>query len=380
MLIKQHPDSTLTVIELPFAAPPILACGAWLKNTICLTYDQFAYISPSSGDLSTVLTRNLFVESIARLTQSLCKPEIIVHDLHPDFYNTQFAHRYAIQHNLPTISVQHHHAHIAALCAEHSITHAVIGIALDGIGLGTDNMAWGGELLYAEGAHFKRLGHLQPLAMPGGDRAAREPWRMAAAVLFHLGRTDEIFQRFSDQPAVSTVVTMLRQKLNSPMTSSMGRLFDAAAGLLGIDPIQSYEAQAARRLQALATEYSGTYSPLAYGYRISNNVLDFSPLLAWLIDQNNKHYAAAIFHATLAMGLAEWAILAAKQYNVLYVALGGGCFHNALLHQTLSNLLTARGMQVLSATRLAPDDSAISLGQAWIATHNIMTHKNHAYT
>jgi hydrogenase maturation protein HypF len=361
-------DSNPVAIKLPFVAPSILACGAWLKNTICVTRGNTAFVSPLFGDLSAAHTCNLFTESASRIIKNLhIKPEVVAHDLHPDFYSTQFACHYAAKHGLPTVSVQHHHAHIGALCAEHGITNAVIGIALDGIGLGTDNLPWGGELLYCKGAHSERLGHLQPLAMPGGDRAAREPWRMAAAALFHLGRTNEIAIRFPGQPAARTVITMLNQKLNSPMTSSMGRLFDAAAGLLGIDLIQSHEAQAAIHLQILANEY-GTSTALADGYRISQeNILDYSPLLNWLVDQSDIYQAAAVFHATLALGLAEWATDAARRHHVSHIALGGGCFHNTLLKQNLCNLLTTNRLKVLSATQLPPDDSAISLGQAWVA-------------
>lgn len=369
-------------IELPFDAPAILACGAWLKNTVCLTSGRTAYVSPLLGDLDSADACQAYTDTITRLIATVgTQPEHVAHDLHPDFYSTQFAHYYAHQHNLPVIAVQHHHAHIAALCAEHGITQAVIGIALDGVGLGTDHTPWGGELLYSAGATFERIGHLQPLAMPGGDRAAREPWRMAAAALHHLGRADEIPQRFPDQSAAGTVTTMLQQKLNSPTTSSMGRLFDAAAGLLGIAPVQTHEAQAAIKLQSLASEYGHLASPLSRGYQIhKDNILDYTPLISWLSDQRDTRHAAAVFHATLAAGLAEWAILAAGQRQLSHIALGGGCFHNKLLSHQLGNRLTRHGLKVLSAERLLPDDSAISLGQAWIATHHMKTFNDHAHT
>lgn len=279
--------------------------------------------------------------------------------------------------------MQHHHAHIAAICAEHSINDAVLGLALDGVGLGTDGAPWGGELLLVAGASFERVGHLSPLLMPGGDRAAREPWRMAAAVLSQMGRGDEIVRRFPGQPGAKTAEAMLQRGLHCPATSSMGRLFDAAAGLLGVNEKQSFEAQAAILLQGLA-ENHGTTDPLNAGYRIvesampvqnamhgQNLVLDFSPLLALLADCPYAPYGASLFHATVAAGLAEWVERAATRHDIPYVALGGGCFHNGVLLRALSDRLAVSGLQVLAAKEMQPNDGAISLGQAWVALQSI---------
>ncbi|MDP1557771.1 MAG: carbamoyltransferase HypF [Nitrosomonas sp.] len=374
--MSKHPitldNPVATIITLPCAGPSVLACGAWLKNTVCITRENKAYISPLIGDLDSAEARQTLDHTVEHLCQVLkVQPKVVAHDLHPDFYSTQFASAYAAQHHLPLLAVQHHHAHIAAICAEHQITHAVLGLALDGVGLGTDNTPWGGELLRVDGSQFQRLGHLAPLLMPGGDRAAREPWRMAAGVLFQLNRGDEIIPRFSDQPAAATVVTMLQRGLNCPTTSSMGRLFDAAAGLLGVSRIQIHEAQAAIQLQQLAEQY-GPVAALANGYRITEeNELDFSPLLSELIDCSQKNndaaYGAALFHATLATGLAEWVKMAATRHKMVQIALGGGCFHNEMLLKTLEDQLYSRQCQALSAWQMPPNDSAISLGQAWVA-------------
>jgi hydrogenase maturation protein HypF len=352
---------------LPVFGPSVLACGAWLKNTICVTRGNEAYVSQLIGDLDNAEARLLLEQSVTDLCASLdVQPEVVAHDLHPDFYSTQFAQSYAAQRGLPIVAVQHHHAHIAALCAEHGVIQPVLGLALDGVGLGTDGMPWGGELLRVEGANFQRLGYLAPLAMPGGDRAAREPWRMAAAVLFQLGRSDEIGRRFSNQSGASMVATMLQRGLNCPTTSSMGRLFDAAAGLLGVCEIQTFEAQAAMLLQNLAQRY-GRIAPMADGYRITDHcVLDFAPLLEVLSDCRDASYGAALFHATLAAGLCEWVERAAGEPNIGCIALGGGCFHNDILLRVLSDRLTRQGLQVLIAQQMQPNDSAISLGQAWV--------------
>ena len=359
-------------IHLSGAGSSVLACGAWLKNTVCMTRGNEAHVSPLIGDLDSAEARLLLEHCVANLCAALeVQPEMVAHDLHPDFYSTQFAQNFAAQHAIPLIAVQHHHAHIAAICAEHGITHPVLGLALDGVGLGTDNTPWGGELLRVDGAHFERLGHLTPLAMPGGDRAASEPWRMAAAALYQMGRGAEISQRFADQPAAQTVTNMLQRDLNCPATSSMGRLFDAAAGLLGVNQIQAFEAEAAMQLQALAA-YHGQVAALDGGYRINEQgVLDFSVLLAALCDSKDAACGAALFHATLVAGLADWVKRAANTHNIADIALGGGCFHNAILLRELSDTLTSQGLRVLTAQQMQPDDSAISLGQAWVALQTI---------
>ena len=385
MPLPQSRKSSLDkIIALPLSGPSVLACGAWLKNTVCVTRGNEAHVSQLIGDLGTVEARQMLDDTVARLCGELdVRPVAVACDLHPDFYSSQFAQAYAAQHGLPVVAVQHHHAHIAAICAEHHINNVVLGLALDGVGLGPDGTAWGGELLQMHtglppfqgegwgGDGFKRIGHLHRLPLPGGDRAAQEPWRMAAAVLFQLGRGEEIVQRFSHQPGAQTVAAMLQRNLNCPITSSTGRLFDAAAGLLGVNEIQAFEAQAAIQLQEAAQRH-GLVAPLEEGWRIGeNSVLDFSPLLAVLADCRDKEHGAALFHATLAAGLSDWVGRAARQHNIADVALGGGCFFNGILLRDLSDRLAALGLGVLTAQQMQPGDTAISLGQAWVALQSI---------
>jgi hydrogenase maturation protein HypF len=216
---------------------------------------------------------------------------------------------------------------------------------------------------------------LTPLALPGGDRAAQEPWRMAAAALARLDRGTEITRRFPDQPAAATVAAMLANNVNCPRTSSMGRLFDAAAGLLGICAIQSHEAQAAIQLQQLAEHYGET-DVVMDGYFIDvDNDLDFSPLLATMAGYHDAPHptnlAAALFHATLIAGLAAWVEHASKQYGISRLALGGGCFHNAVLRNGLIRRLVSTPFNVFSGQQVLPDDSAIALGQAWVALQHM---------
>ncbi|MGC2165136.1 MAG: carbamoyltransferase HypF [Gallionella sp.] len=359
-------------IKLPLSGPSVLACGAWLKNTVCLTRGDEAFVSQHIGDLDHAGTRAMLEETVVYLLDILdVQPQAVAHDLHPDFYSTRFAQRFAEQHSLPLIGVQHHHAHIAAICAEHRVTGPVIGLALDGVGLGSDGSAWGGELLRVEGVQCERLGHLATLTLPGGDRAAREPWRMAAAALFDMNRADEIARRFPGQTTAAMMADMLQRKLNCVETSSMGRWFDAAAGLLGVSESQGYEGQAAMMLEGLA-EHHGKAAPLPRGYiYTAQNELDFRPLLARLADCNDAAYGAALFHATLVDGLCGWVQRAAGRTGIKHAVLGGGCFLNNILTQALSDSLGTCGLNVLTAQQLPPNDGAISLGQASIALQQI---------
>jgi hydrogenase maturation protein HypF len=243
----------------------------------------------------------------------------------------------------------------------------VLGLALDGVGLGNDGQAWGGELLRVDGAGFARLGHLEEIVLPGGDRAAREPWRMGAAVLHQLGRGAEIETRYADQPGAATLRQMLERGTNCPATSSGGRWFDAAAGLLGIRPVMAFEGQAAMLLEGLAAAY-GPIGPLADAWSIgADGTLSLMPLMAALADINHAGRGAALFQDTLAAALAEWVVVVAEREKMDTVALGGGCFLNRLLATDLARRLAAAGLSVLAARQVPPNDGGLSLGQAWVA-------------
>jgi hydrogenase maturation protein HypF len=355
-------------IKLPRAVPPVLAVGGWFKNTICVTRGNEAFVSQHIGDLDNAAACGFFEESVAHLLHILdVAPEFVAHDLHPDFHSTRFAAAFAAERGIPAIGVQHHHAHIASVCAEHGIETPVLGLALDGVGLGADGTAWGGELLRVEGFTCERLGHLAPLALPGGDVAAREPWRMAAAALHALGRGDEIALRFADEPAATTVATMLARGINTPLTSSAGRLFDAAAGLLGVRRRASFEGQAAMLLEGLAVRH-GPIAACADGWRMKDGVLDLLPMLAHLEDCEDAVAGAAWFHATLAAALVDWVAAAARRTGIRVVAAAGGCLLNRLLSSALRSGLAARGLTLLEARALPPNDGGLSLGQAWVAS------------
>jgi hydrogenase maturation protein HypF len=349
----------------------VLALGGWFKNTACAVHGGEAHISPLIGDLDQADACLALEAAVEQLCAGF-EPELIVHDLHPDFYSTRLALEIAERMSIPAIGVQHHHAHVASVCAEHHVTGAVIGLGLDGVGLGSDGKAWGGELLKVDGGRFERLDHLYELRLPGGDKAAREPWRMAASALDVLGRGHEIATRFSGQAGAVTVATMLQRKLNCPPTSSMGRLFDAAAGLLGICPVQSFEGEAAVLLQTLA-ERHGDVEAMPEGYRLGDS-LDFRRLLETLANGNDGGdigYLAALFHATLAAGLAAWVKDATERCGIDTLVCGGGCFLNRLLLRHLTRLMGESGISVLSPRRLSPGDSGLSLGQAWVGMFHL---------
>jgi hydrogenase maturation protein HypF len=354
-------------IRLPAAGPAVLAVGGWFKNTVCVTRGDEAFVSQHVGDLDNAAACGFFEETVAHLLDILeVAPEIVAHDLHPDFHSSRFAAGFAAERGIAAIGVQHHHAHIASVCAEHGVTAPVLGLALDGVGLGSDGTAWGGELLRVAGPQFDRMGHLVPLALPGGDVAAREPWRMAAAALHALGRTDEIVRRFADEPAAATVAMMLARGINCPSTSSAGRLFDAAAGLLDIKRRASFEGQAAMLLEGLATAH-GACDPLTNGWRCSvDGTLDLRPLLAQLAQAQCAGPAAALFHATLSAALVEWVAAAAQRTGIATVAAAGGCLLNRLLAGSLRAGCAARGIRLLTAESLPPNDGGLALGQAWV--------------
>ena len=360
--------SARTTQSLPRAAPArVLAVGAWLKNTACLLDGAAVHWSPLHGDLGTpeaCLALEASVEALLRMAGG--RVDAVAHDLHPDFESTRLALALAARLGVPAVPVQHHHAHIGVVQAEQGSVAPVIGLALDGVGLGQDGSAWGGELLLVAGADWQRLGHLTPLALPGGDVAAREPWRMAAAALHALGRGDEIVPRFAPvvgERLAAGVRMLLDRGLNCPLTTSTGRWFDAMAGLLRLSVRQAAEAEAAIALERAATDWLESHAVTALG----NAALDLRPLVSQCLECAHPGEAAARFHAGLADSLARASIAAARIADTPTVVLGGGCFYNRLLTRRLVAALDAAGLQVQQPQGPGPGDAGLALGQAWIA-------------
>lgn len=379
------------------SAPVILALGGYLKNTVCVLKGDLAYLSQYIGSLDNVATLDFLEASVRHLLAMLdVTPALIVHDLHPDYPSSQLAARLAAEFDVPVQAIAHHHAHLAAVCAEQGLNQQrpVIGLALDGVGLGPDGTAWGGELLRLNGASCERLGHLQPLLLPGGDKAAREPWRLAVAALHQAGLQAEIAHWFEqtlpqrDPASLPPLLLMLERQLRCPPTSSLGRWFDAVAGLLGVCEVMAYEGQAAMQLEALASSYLYQHDLYTHpllpeaaqaGFtlhpRANGLILDFYPLLPTLLalrKAGETAQAAALFHATIAQGLAAWLQAAQAQPQGQCTlphdfAISGGCAMNALLMQLLHQALDTCHIVLHEAQHVPPNDAGLALGQAQVA-------------
>jgi hydrogenase maturation protein HypF len=369
-------------LHLPRAAPKrVLAVGAWLKNTAGLLDRDRYTTSPLHGDLGTPDACAALEASVEALVRDARGPiDAVAHDLHPDFHSTRLALHWADRLGVPAIGVQHHHAHLAVVQAERGLDGPLLGLALDGVGLGTDGTAWGGELLRLDtDGGFERLAHLPPLALPGGDVAAREPWRLVAAVLHALGRGDEIRPRLAPvvgAAAAQGVKAMLARGVNCPISTGAGRWFDAAAGVLGLSVRQREEAEAAVALERCATDWLEQHS--GFTPPASMRGLDLRPLFTELLsvdlsDPASQGRGAALFHFVLADTLADAAIAAAQRDGLRDVALGGGCFFNRLLSQRLTERLTAAGLRVHRPQAVSCGDAGLALGQAWVAAATIRT-------
>ena len=337
-------------------------------------------MSPVHGDLGDPQACTALEASVAALRRQSPRPvAAIAHDLHPDFFSTRLALRLAPSWACRPSACSTITPTSRAVMAEHRVQDAVIGLALDGFGLGSDGQAWGGELLWVDAHHWARLGHLGHLALPGGDAAAREPWRMAASALHALGREEQIVDRLgpaAGQAAARGLRQLLRSGFNCPPTSSAGRWFDAAAGALGLCVRQSHEAEAAIALeQAAARWLAGGREPRQPDPVLADaaGVLDLRPLIAALFDAPAEacDEAAAGFHAALAASLAGWAAAAARRRGVATVCLGGGCFANVLLTERVTQWLQAQGLRVLRPRQQACGDAALALGQAWVASRQL---------
>ncbi|MGD1016878.1 MAG: carbamoyltransferase HypF [Roseiarcus sp.] len=348
-------------IDLGVDGPSVLAAGADLKNTVTLTRGREAFVSPHIGDLDDRETLRFRNEAIAHLRSILAiEPEFAACDLHPDFQST----RSAECAGLPCARVQHHLAHVAAVAAEHGLSGPVLGVALDGQGYGTDGTPWGGELILLDGARWERVGWLEPLALPGGDRAAREPWRVGVAMLDRLGRLDATRRFFPDAPNAVRLAQAFARGARFPMTTSLGRLFDAAAALAGVRLEQRYEGQAAMELEALVeTPRSGEGL-----WRIEAERLDMAPLMAAIVESRLVgREAAELFHGALIAALGQWIAAAAAARGLTQVALGGGCLMNKVLADGLGGALRARGLRPYVPRAVPANDGGVSLGQAAFA-------------
>ncbi len=345
-------------LELPASvAVPTLAVGAYLKNTVALAWGHRAVVSPHIGELGSPRSREIFTQVVDDLQQLYgVRAERVVHDAHPDFPNS----RWARASGLPTLAVWHHHAHAAALAAEYPSAQPLLCFTWDGVGLGEDRTLWGGEAFLGEPGRWQRVASFRPFRLPGGERAAREPWRAALALCWETGCT---------WPAGAALAEgLLRQAfdagVNAPLTTAVGRLFDAAAALAGVRLNTSYEAEAPMCLEALgAADEPPLPLPLT---RDASGIwrCDWAPLVPAMLDTTRPAAArAGVLHASLVGALCEQACAVRRQTGVARVGLAGGVFQNRWLTERVHERLTASGFEVLLPVQLPANDAAISFGQ-----------------
>jgi hydrogenase maturation protein HypF len=356
--------------------PSILAVGGELKNTVCLTQGDHAFLSQHIGDLENLESYKFFEEAVHHMQDILeIKPEIIAYDLHPDYFSTKWALQ---QSEVKLVAVQHHHAHIASCMAENQLEGKVIGFAMDGTGYGMDGRIWGGEVLVADYANFERVAHLEYVPLPGGAAAIQEPWRVAVSYLHHhFGRE---FLRFSvpfvrnlDLYKTDLLLSMVERNVNSPLTSSCGRLFDAVSALAGIRQQVNYEAQAAIELEMAIEENGDDSYPFELKEGDQGWVIGTAPLFkALLPDLAGNVPIGTIsrrFHNGLAGVLTRTAQLVRHRTGLGRVCLSGGTFQNVYLQARVEKSLLNSGFQVFLHREVPAGDGGLSLGQALVAAH-----------
>jgi hydrogenase maturation protein HypF len=368
-------------VPLPVAAPrPLLACGAELKSTFCVAKEGRAWVSHHIGDLKNYETLVSFEEGVAHFERLFAvEPEVVVHDLHPDYLSTGYALR---REDVETIGVQHHHAHLAACLAEHGEEGPAVGAIYDGTGYGLDGAVWGGELLVGDLTEFERPARLLPVRMPGGEAAVREPWRMACSWLLAANAADgSVDPAELPLPAAlagkvapekwRAVAGVAESELASPLTSSMGRVFDAVAALCGLRAEVTYEGQAAIELEAVSDRAESATYPLPAMVMGDGLVLDARETVSAVVRDLNAGVTvptvAARFHNAIAVTTAATCACLAEERGLRSVVLSGGVFQNRLLLERTMPLLTANGLRVLVPTLLPPGDGGISYGQAAVA-------------
>ena len=361
-------------VFLKTEVPPVLACGAMLKNTVCLTRGNQAFVSQHVGDLENAETAAFFEQTIEHLKRILdVSPEIIAHDLHPDYLSTQ----YALQRDdIPRVGVQHHHAHIVSAMAEHRIDGDVIGLSFDGTGYGSDGKSWGGEVLLANHADFRRAAHMEYVPMPGSNAAVKEPWRMALGYLDRvfgeacLDASLPMFQQL-DMETAGTVLAMARKGFNAPETSSLGRLFDAVAAIAGVRHTVRFEGQAAMELE-MAADRSVDRS-YDFGWKDEGDGMHIltEPIIRGVVNDVTAQRPVAevsmAFHNTLVRLFTELCTEMRGSTGLDRVVMSGGVFQNAILMEGLTDSLEKSGFTVYSQKLVPANDGGISLGQAVIA-------------
>ena len=370
-------------VSLRAECRPVLAVGGHLKNTVCLTRGREAFLSQHVGDLDNPDTFRFFSLTVDQMKRLLeVEPVLVAHDLHPDYLST----RWAVERSgLPAVAVQHHHAHVVACMAEHGLSGKVLGISMDGTGYGGDGTVWGGEFLLADEKEFQRTGHLPYWPLPGGEAAVREPWRMARSVfgrVLGVERLDGLdlglWEHFG-RKKVKLIDRMIERKINCPLSSGCGRLFDAVAALIGLRRFTLYEGQPAMELESLAWKADSRQMPV-YPYEPPETVPVEGPLvpdLGPMFEAIARDVSAGVdaelialgFHHCLSRVMIELGSRLAEHHGLNRVMLTGGVFNNRYLLERVGRGLRRGGLKVYSHRRLPPGDGGISLGQAVVAAN-----------
>jgi hydrogenase maturation protein HypF len=364
-------------IRLPFKSRQIMGAGAEEKNTFCLTRDNYAFVSQHIGDMDNIETMEHYVNTVDFFKKLFrIKPEIIAHDIHPEYLPTKYAKEVAEKEKIKLVPVQHHHAHIAACMADNGIEGPVIGVSLDGTGYGTDGNIWGGEFLVADYKKFTRAAHLEYLPLPGGASAIKKPYRTALGYLSALGiELDEglPFLRQIDSGEIGIIRDQVKKKVNTPITSSMGRLFDAVSALIGVRGVIEYEAQAAIDLETLAfdnVDETGCY-PFSTVPQNDIDIIKINEILTSVIKEVKQKTPGAViaarFHNTIVRMIVEVCCNISSQTGIKQTALSGGVFQNRLLLRKAIPLLESAGLEVYTHRQVPCNDGGISLGQVAIA-------------
>jgi hydrogenase maturation protein HypF len=372
-------------VKLPWDAPPLLATGAELKNTFCLGNGRYAFLSHHIGDMENFETLQSFEEGVAHFEKLFrVKPELIAYDLHPNYLASRYALERAEREGITAVAVQHHHAHIAAVMAEngHPGDHPVIGVSFDGTGYGDDGAIWGGEFLVADYGGYERPFHLVYTPLPGGDLAVREPWRLALAWLRHCGfGISDLGLLVSSQipnpksEIAPLVWQQMERGINAPPTSSMGRLFDAVAALVGLRHTVNYEAQAAIELEALVDPHeSGAYPFTIHNSQFTiHNSIDPVPLIHAILSDLRQNTPIPTIAARFHNGVAQMTLDVCRAlrtcHNLNEVALSGGVWQNVTLLQKTVQLLQADNFALLLHSQVPPNDGGLALGQTAVAAY-----------
>jgi len=359
-------------VPLGDGGPPALAFGAHQKATVAVAFGGQVVLSQHLGDLTSAEGADLLGRTVEDLLAFFrVRPERLACDLHPDYASTRLAERLAAEWGLPLVRVQHHHAHGAACAAEHGLRGPVLALAWDGTGLGSDGTIWGGEALVVEGAAFRRVGHLKPFPLPGGEAAVKEPRRSAAGLLAAtrgLEVLPEALHPAFGKAELDVLRAMLARDLNCPQTSSIGRLFDAVAALAGVRAKPGFEGQAAMELEfaaeRTAPEAAYPWAFLGDGIRVA----DPAPLVEALLRDRAAGKGPGVLARRFHAALADLALAWARHAALADVVLAGGCFQNALLTDLVLARLTEAGFRVHRHRRLPPNDGSIALGQVAVAT------------